>query len=195
MKRDLGWLLSVVNVETKYIDTLFNANNMSNGIGSQSLLNGCTTGTSGITRNGQSIKALKCIIDLIVNVGTTSPVNCRMILIVDKATNGSTIGINSIFQAAIDGASDYTTSQRNVATVGSRVIFLMDEQFQMDTVQNTAKVIKRVIPLNFHTKFNTGTAGTVADISEYSLYFCAMSSASATPPTFKGSIRFEFTDN
>lgn len=195
MKRDIGWLLSVINVEYKYIDTLFNANVMTNGIGSQSLLNGCTTGTSASTRTGQSTKAYQIIIDIIVQVGVTTPVNCRLLLVRDKAANGATLGVGSIFQAAVDGANDYTTSQRNVATVGTRIEFCLDMQFQLDTVQNTSKSIKRVIPCGFHTRYNTGTAGTVADISENSLYWCAMSSAGATQPTFKGSIRFQYTDN
>ncbi len=195
MKRDIGWLLSVVNVEEKYIDTLFNGNTMTNAIGSQSLLNGVTTGNTSTTRNGQSTKCTKIIIDIIAQVGVTTPVNCRFLLIKDSAANGATIGVNSIFQAAVDGASDYTTSQRNVATVGVRVQFMLDTFFQLDTVQNTSKRIKQVINCNFHTRYNTGNAGTVADISENSVYWCGMSSAAATQPTFKGSIRFLFTDN
>ncbi len=193
--KDVKWLMSMVNVETKYIDTLFNANTMTNNIGNQSLLNGCTQGNSASTRSGQSTKAVKCILDFIVSVGVTTPVNCRICLILDKASNGSTVGVGSIFQAAVDGASDYTTSQRNVATVGSRILFLYDYAFSLDTVQNTSRVIKSVVKLNFHTKYNTGNAGTIADISENSLYLLCMSNAGATQPTFKGSVRFEFTDN
>jgi hypothetical protein len=195
MKRDLGWVMSVINVEEKYIDTLFNANAMTNAIGSQSLLNGCVTGNTSVTRNGQSTKAAKVIIDLVCRIGVTTPAMCRFLLILDKATNGATIGIASIFQAAVDGASDYTTSQRNVATVGTRVVFLYDIQFQLDTVQNTNRRIQMSIPLHFHTHYNTGNAGTVADISENSLYWCGMSSVGATQPTFTGSIRFLFVDN
>lgn len=195
LKRDIGWLMSVVNVENKYIDTLFNGNNMTNGLGSQSLLNGTTTGTTSVTRNGQSTKAIKVIIDLIASVGATTPVYCRLILIRDSAANAATISVGNIFQAAVDGANNYTTSQRKVDTVGSRVHFYLDEQFQLDSVQNTSRRVKTVIKLGFHTRYNTGNAGTVADISENSLYWCAMSSAGATPPTFTGSIRFLFTDN
>ncbi len=195
MRRDISWLMSVVNVEEKYVDTLFNANTMTNGIGNQSLLNGMTTGNSGVTRNGQSVKSLKCIMDFIVQVGTTTPVNCRICLIKDKAANGAAIGVGSVFQAAVDGASDYTTAQRNVATVGKRVVFYYDSMFQMDTTQNTSRNVRVTIPLNFHTQYNTGTAGTIADISENSLYLLCMSSAGATQPTFKGSVRYCFTDN
>ncbi len=195
MKRDIGWLLSVVNVEEKYVDTLFASNTMSNAIGNQSLLNGMTQGNTASTRSGQSVKSLKIIVDLIFSVGTTTPVNCRVIIIRDSASNGATIGVGSIFQAAVDGVNDYTTSQRNVATVGTRVHFYLDQTFQLDTVQNTCKVMKLVINLGFHTRYNTGNAGGIADISENSLYFCAMSNAAATQPTFKGSIRYCFTDN
>lgn len=195
MKRDLGWLLSVVNVEDKYLDTLFNANTVSNGIGNQSLLNGCTTGNSAVTRNGQSTKAVRVDVDIIVSVGVTTPVYCRFLLIKDKAANGSTIGIGSIFQAAVDGANNYTTSQYNVATIGARVNVLADIVFQLDTVQNTSRKIKRTIPLNFHTRYNTGTGGGIADISENSFYLLFMSNAAATQPTFTGSARFSFTDN
>ncbi len=195
MRRDLGWLMSVVNVEDKYIDTLFNGNVMTNGIGNQSLLNGVTTGTTSTTRNGQSTKAVRLDIDLIFLVGATSPVMCRFMIIRDKAANGATIGISSIFQAAVDGASNYTTSQYNVATMGARVVILMDRVFKLDTVQFTSIRIRKSIPLNFHTRYNTGTAGTIADISENSLYLLAFSSAGATQPTFTGSVRFLYTDN
>lgn len=193
--RDVMFLKSMINVESKYIDTLFSSNTMANGIGNQSLLNGCTTGVTSVTRTGQSIKSKMLRIDIIIAVGATTPVNCRVCIIQDKAANGSTIGIGSIFQAAVDGASDYTTSQRNVATLNARVVFHMDDVFELDTVQNTRKIIRTSIPLKFHTHYNTGTAGTVADISENSLYLLAMSSAGATQPTFKGSIRYEFIDN
>lgn len=195
MRRDLGWLMSVVNVETKYIDTLFNANTMTNGIGNQSLLNGCQQGNTGSTRSGQSVKSQKVIMDFICAVGVTTPVNCRVCLIQDKAANGAAITASNVFQAAVDGASDYSTAQRNVATVGSRVVFHYDFMFQLDTVQNTSRVIRTTIPLKFHTKYNTGNAGGVADISENSLYLLCLSSAGATQPTFKGSVRYEFTDN
>ncbi len=195
MRRDLGWLMSVVNVEDKYIDTLFNANVMSNGIGNQSLLNGCTTGNSAVTRNGQSTKAVRCELDFICNVGATTPVMCRVMLIRDRAANAATIGIASIMQAAVDGANNYTTSQYNVATIGARVVILLDMVFQLDTVQFTARRIRRTIPLNFHTRYNTGTGGGIADISENSLYLLCFSSAGATQPTFTGSVRFLFTDN
>jgi hypothetical protein len=195
MRRDLSWLMSVVNVEEKYVDTLFASNTMSNGIGSQSLLNGMTTGNSSVTRNGQSIKMSKLKINIIATVGTTSPVNCRFIVFLDKAANASTTGVSSIFQAATDGASDYALALYNVATIGLRIAFLLDVKFELDTVNNTRYILNRTINLGQHVRYNTGTAGTIADISENSLYFCALSSAAATQPTFKGAIRLTFTDN
>jgi hypothetical protein len=195
MKRDLGWLMRVVNVEDKYIDTLFAANNMSNAIGNQSLLNGCVQGNTASTRNGQSTKSLSIRINIIFRVGVTSPVNCRVIVFRDSACNGATTGVASIFQAAVDGANDYTTSQYNVATVGPRIHFLLDQTFLLDTVQNTSHKLETSLNIGTHTRYNTGNGGGIADISENALYFCAMSDAAATTPTFKGSIRFTFTDN
>ncbi len=195
MKRDIGWLLSVVNVESKYVDTLFASNTMTNGIGSQSLLNGLSLGNTSTTRNGQSIKMTKIRLNIIASVGATTPVNCRFILFLDKAANGSTTGVSSVFQAATDGVSDYALSLYNVATIGTRIVMFKDVKFELDTVNNTRYIINQTLPLNYHVKFNTGNAGTVADISENSLYFCALSSAAATQPTFKGAIRVEFIDN
>jgi hypothetical protein len=195
MRRDLSWLMAMVNVERKYLDILFNGNTISNAIGNQSLLNGCVTGNSGITRNGQSTKAVELILDLIATVGVTTPVVCRFCIILDKAVNGATTGVASIFQAAVDGANNYTTAQRNVATVGSRIVFIKDMMFELDTVNNVSFRIKTAIKLNFHTRYNTGNGGGVADISENALYLLFMSNAAATQPTFTGSARFLFVDN
>ncbi len=195
LKADVAKLMMFTNTESKYVDTLFNGNTMTNGIGNISLLNGMTQGVTPSTRTGQSIKSMKLILDLICQVGATTPVNCRFLIIQDKGANGATTGVGSIFQAPVDGASDYSTSQRNVATVGYRIVFHCDEIFQLDTVQNTRKVIRKTIPLRFHVAYNTGTAGTVADISENSLYLIALSSAGAGYPTFKGSVRYEYVDN
>jgi len=194
LKRDIGWLMSVVNVEYKYIDTLFNANVMTNGIGSQSLLNGCATGNTAVTRTGQSTKMYRLSVNLIVHVGVTTPVNCRALIFIDKAVNGATTAVGSVFQSAVTG-SDYTTACANVATVGSRIVFIHDETFSLNTANDLQLPIKMVIPLNMHTKYNTGSAGTVADISENALYLCMMSNAGATQPDFTGSVRFEYTDN
>jgi hypothetical protein len=183
--RDVSWLMSVVNVEDKYID--INTAVTSTTTGAFVLLNGMGLGDTAITRNGQSIKGIKLSVNGSLTQAVTSNQYERIMVFYDKQCN-----------AAAPIQTDLLTGGlftfRNISQL-PRFHMLMDEMFSVSSASPTVILIDRSWNLNQHTIYNTGVAGTVADITNNSLYFFHISNDAANGPTLVFNTRFLFTDN
>lgn len=187
--KDVQYLKSIVNVERKHLEQA--SSTTSSTTAAFILLNGCAPGDTGETRDGQSIKVSAVFLryTLIQNASATSGTVNRLILFMDKQCNG-----------AAPTAADILDSSANVLSPlninnGKRFKVMADIIVNTDLVAAPIKTIERYLKTNFHTKYNAGTAGTVADITTNSLYVMHMSSEATNVPTFNYSFRTRFIDN
>jgi hypothetical protein len=176
-----------VNVEEKYIDvtqtiTLSAAWQLQ-------LLNGVTLGNTSITRNGQSIKlsGWEFKLFLTINAANTAPQSARIVVFIDKQSN-----------AAAPTATDvYPATSSSFRTVGSIQRFtILYEKWLVLTPSNVSGLIDSLSrELTNHVEYNTGNAGTIADIVSNSIYVMAYSDAGANFPALVTSSRITFIDN
>lgn len=190
----VGPLLSLLNIESKYTDLILTGGAFSTGIGSQNLISGLSLGQTATTRNGQSVKWNHLEFDFMVSMGTVASVTYIRILVVkDNAPNAATFAVGDLFQAAVTG-SDYTTSRFNVGN-RERFSIMYDVMMDLNSSKSLTYHFQLARSLNFHTYYNTGNAGTIADITSDALFFIAMSNQAVNTPTITGSLRVNFVDN
>ncbi len=179
--------MSVVNVEDKYIDTTDSGLTVTT-TPNLTLLNGCAPGSSSVTRNGQSIKANGLDIRLRCRRLTGTQQYLRVMIIVDKQPNGA------IFSSADVLTSNDPAGLRNVGYL-SRFTILHDEVFSLSSSGQDTYFKSIHIPASFHVRFNTGTAGTIADITDNSVYAMVLSTDATNGPAYTANYRFWFVDN
>lgn len=188
LARDVSYLRSVVNVEKKYID---NTNTTtSNGTAALVLLNGLSQGTTAITREGQSIKMSSIFFHGLWAINSlASTTLARVMLILDTQAN-----------ASVPAASDILVTPSAVLsplTIGNGMRFkvLMDTRVSM-SINGVEQIRrKRYMKCGFHVKYNTGNAGTIADIQTNSLYMLHVSDSNVNAPSFAYWIRVRYIDN
>lgn len=186
LKNDIGYIMSVINVEDKRVD---NTSTQAFTAAWQLLiLNGLVLGTTATTRNGQSVKWTGMEARLTVRLGAAASNTASIVIFYDRSPNAvAPVGLDVYAVAGV-------LSPRNASTI-SRFHILHDERYALDTVQAT------IIPdgysknLNTHTNFNTGNAGTIADIQEGAYYLAWICDTSVTFPSFDVYTRFLFVDN
>lgn len=188
LARDVGYLRSVINVERKYSDT--------SGVVSSSttpaliLLNGLSQGTSATTRQGQSIKMVAIYPNIFWSINAAaSTTYCRCIIFIDKQANG-----------AAPAASDLLTTTTSVLSpfvIGNSKRFRVLMDIRRTLSLNGVEMVrfKKYKKISWHTEYNTGNAGTIADIQTNSLYMLHMSDQPTNTPTFAHITRMRFIDN
>lgn len=185
--RDVMWLKSVVNVERKYSDITFN-NTVSDTENFQ-LLNGLTTGTSATTRNGQSIKIVSTFIRFYITMNASATTTqVRLFLFKDLQPNGAIPTSGQLLQDNSNILSPL------LVAYGRRFKIFMDKLFRLDTNKLNIE-FKKFFKHKFHTEYNTGTAGTIADITKNSLYVMMVSDQATNTPTVQFWSRIRFIDN
>lgn len=188
MWRDLKYLKSIVNVESKHLE--YTANTTSSTTAAFVLINGSVPGDSGESREGQSILLQSVLLRYIVTLHASATATLhRVIVFIDSQPN-----------AAVPGAADILDTATNVLspiniTYGARFKILRDIMRTVDTNNLIVNVNEFIKIERTHTKFNAGTAGTVADISTNSLYVLHMSSEGTNVPVFDYFVRTRFIDN
>jgi len=184
---DVSWLLSMVNTETKYVDAggIF----AFTGAWQITLLNGLTTGTSSTTRIGQSIKLVgiefKCFVTM--NPLATAISSYRVVIVKDKQCNAAALTGTDVYPAG-------STSFRTVSYLDRFDVIwekwaILDVEFPTGEIEQFSKKVE------FHVDFNTGTAGTIADITKNSLYMIVYSDAGVNYPQMHFASRVVFVDN
>lgn len=186
--------------EWKYVDTSLGFDINTGALGS--LLNGLQPGSSASQRIGMNceFKSLEFRARVTSTAATGVDQYCRMLIVQDKQSNGVAPGIGDILINAS------TTAPRNLAN-RKRFRILWDKTFAMGGNLNAAGTPSTVPNLrNFkaymkfrpaiRTEYNTGVAGTIADINSNSLYLVTIGTeaAGATDAGLVGYIRLRYTD-
>lgn len=183
--------------EWKYLDTQFTHGVFATP--SQSLLNGLVPGTGASQRIGMkvAIRSIECRVT--VNTYPASGLDnfVRWFIVIDKQANASPP--TAITDVLTPGS---VLSFRNLAN-RRRFKIILDKMFYMGNSMNEHKDSdQRVFKyyLKFKTpiivEYNTGTAGTVYDISASSLWFMSLGTATTaqTGSVLNGNIRIRYTD-
>lgn len=189
-------LKSLINVETKFIDTSLGGVLIPTATPTVVPLTLCSTGTNDETRNGNSIKASSNSLKFSLAINSTSPVDsdCRIMIILDKVSNGAAPLPSDILDNL--GGFTPTLAHYNGDNAGSRFVILYDKRFQLDTVNKRLIDASSYLKLNHHVKFD-GNGSAIADATTGHLYLMFMSNVTpvASQPTISYSNRFYFIDN
>lgn len=158
--------------ERKFVDVTQNVD--ANTTGGIQLLNGVVPGTAATQRIGRMIhlKALELYVLSKVTLTTGVDQFFRLLAVFDKQTNGAALAITDVLESV------GTVSHRNLSYI-DRFDILYDSTFHLNASAepDSQKVTRVNIPLRGKiTRYNTGTAGTVADITHGSLYFIVIGS-------------------
>lgn len=185
--------LSLINVEYKYLDVTAGSQNMT-GTPTIVLLNGCQTGDTATTRDGQSIllKSIYCQFMVYMDPSSTTYNIVRFMLVLDTQPNATVMSAADLFQNNTSGTN--VVSPINI-NYGKRFKVLYDKRFSLNATQIREKVWKYFKRLKFHTKFNTGNAGTIADITSNALYLVFVNDNNVTTPDCQYYVRLRFIDN
>ena len=154
------------------------------------LLNGLTQGTSAVTRIGRRITVKSLLVRWYVQLAatTTGGAPLRLLVVADRQTNGAAPAITDIL------LTDEIASPMNLNN-SKRFKVVCDEIIPVIGAGGPQSImIQRYMKLNMNTEFNSGNAGTVADITTGSLYVMAWQGgglATAAPTSvFYSRVRF-----
>lgn len=184
--------------EWKFVDTQIPGVAMTNAA-RLDLLNGLQPGTSASQRIGMKVtcKSLEFKFFCRPNGASTAIQWNRVIIFIDRQANGVGPGASTdvvMFQDAV--------SPRNLAN-RKRFKIIYDKSFFIDpATTNNAGTISRMFKgyIKFRrplvTEYNTGVAGTVADISTNALYLIQWGESAAGPQNsqFNGFFRVRYVD-
>lgn len=187
LMRDVNSLRRFINAEFHFSDVT--ASTTATTSPSLILLNGLSIGDTASTRTGQSIKMDRSDLRVQLSVNATSTTNfVRLIVVLDKQTNATAM-------TAADLLVSSTTVSPYSFGAQQRFVPLYDETIALSIYSLGA--VTKVIPLNTnqHVVYNTGNAGTVADIVSNSVYFIFLSDQITNPPAILYYNRLWFVDN
>lgn len=179
--------------EMKYLDAGFAATAVSTA-GSINILNSMAGGTTVSTRLGRQVTVVKCMVRLgfTVTAGTGVDQFQRLLLVQDHQANGAAPAITDVIVTSAPNA------QLN-ADNAQRFKILHDATFHLNAAgepgsQREMRFLKR---LHVPVQYNTGNAGTVADMATNSMFaiFTGTEAAGVTAGSVTGTIRTYFVDN
>lgn len=190
---------NLLNVEAKYHDTVDTSQAL-DAAGQLILLNGLVPGDGATTRDGQSVKGtyLHIVGDLTLNTNLVQDM-VRLVIVLDKQPNAAATTWATIYDGTASAAYN---ALRNINN-GDRFKVLYDKTFALSQNGQAGKHFSIYIPLNKRlskyyqkTKFNAGTAGTIADITSNALYFGFVGESQATNfSDIAYTARYRFIDN
>lgn len=157
----------IKNVDTNFLDV------QPSSTGAVTLLNGMTQGTTTVTRIGQKIEMTACQIKLAYSSATTASVTTapmdllQVSLVYDKQANGAAPAWSDIFTDST--AINAPCGARNVNNL-DRFVVLKTFHVCLAGAGPNAEYIEHYVSMKHDVRYNTGTAGTVADIQTGALY-------------------------
>jgi hypothetical protein len=185
---DVARIKAILNVEDKYLDTTASITPSNTAI--FVLLNGMSTGTSAITRNGQSIKSVALSGSCLWSINSAATTTfIRALIVCDRQTNGSAFAATDLLSNSASVLSQFNVSYEERFTI------LFDRVFTVSTGGPMSGICDVVCDCKTHTYYNTGTAGTIADIASNSLFLMVFSDQTTNTPSFAYSLRYLFVDN
>ncbi len=182
---------SLINVEYKFLDN--HANLAASGMSATILdLPIMAQGDTANTREGNSIKLTKCILNgnIIQHSSATNSI-VRLMLVWDAQANGAAPAIADILEDST--ATDNIISPYNVP-FKKRFFVLWDKVFPLTANGGGVKAYHKVVNLNHHVRYN-GNAGTVADLTSGNLAFIHFSNEPTNTPSLTHWERIRFIDN
>lgn len=179
--------------EIKYVDNTISQ--AANTTGAVTLLNGIARGDDVSERVGRKVVMRRLTFSLISYVTPTTGVDQshRFLLVYDKQSNGSAPAITDVLVSASAVALPNLNNRL-------RFVILADEVKALNASAEPGSYWAtgmRKIQLSTTVQFNSGDAGTVADIQTGALYLITIGSeaAGATAGTFSGRTRVEYIDH
>lgn len=175
--------------EKKFIDT--SPGTAVDSTVTTTLLNGSVPGSGATNRVGRAITIQSLYIRFCISAGAT-PTNAlfRILVIVDRQANGLAPPLTDIL------VSNTPVALNNLDNRG-RFVTLMDYMDVIDTAQQFKATKVLYLRKKIGVVYNSGTAGTIADIATNSVFWVAFSDlgAGATAPVALGRARIRFTDD
>lgn len=161
--------------EKKYLD-LSASGQLVGSTPTITLLNGMIQGSTAGQRIGQTITMLSSFVqfDIVIAATVLTGSVFRMMIIYDKQSDGGTPASSDILSSGTN-----LESPLNIAN-SHRFKVLSDKRYNLAINGSNAQIIKRnyiKIP-SYTTQYNSGNAGTVADIQSGSLFILYMSDES-----------------
>jgi hypothetical protein len=188
--KDVNYIRKLINVEDKYIDSTATINPSSTA--SLVLLNGMTTGTSAVTRNGQSIKSVSLSGSFLLSINQSANTTfVRTLIVMDTQANGAVFAASDLFVVTASVLSQYLVAyERRFKVLFDKVVTV-----SLGGPESCLSAINCMNTCNFHVEYNLGTAGTIADIAKNSLYLVVYSDQTTNTPAYSYSLRYLFVDN
>lgn len=197
--RDVCYLKSVINVEKKYKDTVSAGTAFPSATGgTMVLLNGMQTGDTATTREGQSMRMKYLYVEgfVVLNSPATQDIT-RVAVVLDRQPNASAANFASVWDVTTASAANALRNMDNP----DRFLVLKDIRMTLSSAGQNIKKFKLYIPMgrlkqmDQRTKYTTGNAGTVADISTNALYLAFGADLTANFSTIDYNCRLRFVDN
>jgi len=143
------------------------------------LLNGTVRGDDIADRTGRRIMMKTLILRVNAWQESASPLqNVRFWVVYDRQPNGSALSPSDVLTAA-------SVQSLPVFNNRDRYVILVDKMMTFPAVGGndaaTNQTATWVLPLNRRVDYNTGSAGTVADIQQGSLYLMVCGEGAASP--------------
>lgn len=188
LARDVYGLRQLVNTEFKYVDHV--ATITPSTTATLLALNDMAQGDTSSTRDGQSILMKSVYLQFTSTINASGVATfIRCILFLDSQANASIATVATLLLNATDVTSPLLIGS------GNRYKVLYDRRIALTSAGRQGAISKCYKRLNIHTKYNTGNAGTIADIVSNSLVLLFMSNEATNTPSISYSARLRFIDN
>lgn len=181
--------------ELKFVDTIIAFQTLGGSsafVDPPSLLNGLVPGSAATQRIGRKVVMKSIYIRWVAEVEptTVAGANIRWIVFYDKQANATAATPDSVLE------SDAFTSPNDLSNRDRFVVIWDKVTNSVSQEGNISDAGKEYKSISLETCFNSGTAGTISDITSGSLYIMAAQSGSATTlgPQFKATVRVRYTD-
>lgn len=158
------------------------------------LLNGLSKGTESYNRIGQSIRmtSINYKFTISINASATTPTLLRICIILDRYNNGNDLTTTNVW------ANGMSTHSQRLNGFQQRYKILKDMTVLMDPSNRQAAFREGYIKLPKQygkVQYNSGNAGTYADINVNALHFVAVSNQPTNGANLSGAIKVSYIDN
>lgn len=185
--RDVWRLKQMVNVEYKNIDTA-PGNKTCSSTANLILLNPCSRGDDATDRDGRQIRMKSVYLkgSLVIHASATATW-VKIALVCQKEARGTLLTTAQVYETEEINALRELDNRRDVFILWDRVFRLNSDNSMMHW--------EKYFKIDMKTVFNSGNAGTIADIESNALYLYILSNEATNTPTCNVSCRIRFIDN
>lgn len=180
-------LKSLINTEFKTVDTV--ASSVITTTPIIAIINALATGDDFDDRDGRVVRFKSIDVRLEMTMNTT-PINdmIRVMVVIDKQANETTLLILDLLTLA-DMRSHKNLDQRK------RFVILKDEVIEFSVGKGTNKLFHWYKKLDMKTIYDSGNAGTIADITTNAMYLILFGTEAANGVLVSRSVRMRYIDN